>query len=244
MKRILPYLFACLPLILNAQTWEDANNAYAEGNYAEAIKAYEQLLTETPDAEIYYNLGNAYFKTGETAYAILSYERCLRLDPRHRDARFNLAFAQTRIQDNMEDKQTFFLLKWAQWLRNRMSENQWLFISVSLFLLFLVCLFVFVFTRPVALRKTAFSVSIIAFVLSLCGMWCGLSLHHRDTAREEAIVVQGIVNAKASPDKSGTDLFVLHEGTKVHITDQVGDWFQIHAGDNVGWIRIKAVERI
>ena len=243
MKRLI-YILLLFPLCAYAQSWEDANVAYSEGNYAEAVVMYENIAQTDNNAEVQYNLGNAYFRTGEVARAILAYERCLRLDPRHKDARFNLAFAESKIIDNKADTQTFFLLKWAQGFRNMLSENVWLVLSVTLFLLFIVSLFVFAFAGQLTLRKTAFAVSIIAIVLAIAGVWCGLSLHHRDTAQEEAIVMQGIVNAKASPDKSGTDLFVLHEGTKVRISDTVGEWCQVHAGDNIGWIRLKAVERI
>lgn len=233
-----------------AQTdWETANQAYADGNYEEAIIGYENLLQSSEvagaaRAEALYNLGNSYFKTGENARAILAYERCLRLVPGHQDAKFNLQFAESRIIDNIEDHHQFFLLQWAQAIRGWLSEQTWLLWSIVLFVLCLTGLFVFAFMRKTAVRKTAFYTSVLAMVLSIIAMWAGLSLHHRDMAKEEAIIVQGVVNAKSSPDKSGTDLFVLHEGTKVRIGDTVGEWCEIHVGDNIGWIREGALERI
>lgn len=233
-----------------AQTdWESANQAYADGNYEEAIIGYENMLqqpetTGAARAEVLFNLGNSYFKTGENARAILAYERCLRLVPNHQDAKFNLQFAESRIIDNIEDHHQFFLLQWAQAVRGWMSEQTWLLWSVILFILCLVGMFVFAFMRQTLVRKTAFYTGVAAFCFSLVGLWCGLSLHHRDMARTEAIIMQGVVNAKSSPDKSGTDLFVLHEGTKVRIGDTVGDWCEIHVGDNIGWIRANAMERI
>ena len=117
-------------------------------------------------------------------------------------------------------------------------------LCISAFAAFLGMLMLFFFSRSLALRKTAFALAIVLLLTSLVAFSCGLRLHTRDSYREEAIVVQGVVNVKASPDKSGTDLFVLHEGTKVRITDTLGEWCEIHAGDNIGWVRLKAVERI
>lgn len=232
-------------LPLQAQSaWDNANAAYAAGNYEEAIIGYENILQETPSAEVYYNLGNAYFKTGEIAHSILAYERCLRLNPQHKDAQFNRTFAESRIVDNLADNHQFFLRQWAQSLRNWLSESTWLTVAVVLFLLSLIGMLLFAFLHTVALRKTAFYGGVFAFVFSMLALWCGLSLHHRDMVREEAIITQGIVNAKSSPDKSGTDLFALHEGTKVRIAETVGEWCEIHVGDNIGWIRLSALERI
>ena len=115
-----------------------ANTHYAEGNYAEAAKQYEQILTETPSAEVYYNLGNAYFKQGELAQAILSYERALRLEPSMKDAKHNLQFAQSRIVDNIEDVHAFFLSNWLKAMRNALSETTWMWLSIGLFILTLV----------------------------------------------------------------------------------------------------------
>ena len=125
-----------------------------------------------------------------------------------------------------------------------MSEQSWLLWSVILFVVCLAGLFLFAFVRSTAVRKTAFYTGVLALCLSIIAMWAGLSLHHRDMAKAEAIIIQGVVNAKSSPDKSGTDLFVLHEGTKVRIGDTVGEWCEIHVGDNIGWIRANALERI
>lgn len=245
MRRTVIFLISLISLTAYAQTTlEEANRLYADANYIDAAAAYEYMLQETPSAGLYYNLGNAYFRQDELAKAILNYERALRLKPYYDDARYNLRFAQSRIIDNIEDKDAFFISKWLTALRNLLSESAWAVISISLFLLAIVGAFVFAFSKAIPLRKTGFHIAWVALLLSVCSLCFSASLHHRDKVRSEAIIMQGIVNAKASPDKSGTDLFTLHEGTKVNIRSTLNDWAEITVGDNRGWIRLNTLERI
>ena len=221
-----------------------ANANYAEGNYTEAVQQYQEVLAEQPSAEVYYNLGNAYFKQGELSQSILAYERALRLKPTMKDAKHNLQFAQTRIVDNIEDTQSFFLSSWLKTVRKSLNQQAWIIFSISLFVFALVGFFFFAFSRTIWLRKTAFYTSLVALLISICACANAGSLHKRDSLRAEAIITQGIVNAKASPDRSGTDLFTIHEGTKVRITDVIGDWCCIHVGNNIGWMQLAHLERI
>lgn len=243
------YRYIVLPTLLIsvlafAQTdFDAANAAYAEGRYEEAATIYQALIDEQPDATLYYNLGNARFKQGELAQAILNYERALRLQPNHKDAQYNLAFAQSKITDNIVE-QDFFLSAWTRAVRNSLKEQTWFFLSVSLFVLALIGLLLFLLSRETWLRKTAFHVAWLAFLFSLIAGLNTASLHKRDTLRSEAIITQGIVNGKSSPDRSGTDLFTVHEGTKVTIRETLGEWCNIRVGNYEGWIRQQTLERI
>lgn len=233
-----------LLLILLTTLFADANAQYAEGNYAEAATQYEQILQEQPTAEVYYNLGNAYFKQGELAQSILAYERALRLKPSFKDAKHNLQFAQSRIIDNIEDTQSFFLSNWLKAIRNALSQRVWMVGSIILFVMALVGFFLFAFSQTLWLRKTAFYCSVVALVISVMACANAGSLYQRDTQRSEAIITQGIVNAKSSPDRSGNDLFTVHEGTKVEIHEVIGDWCCVHVGNNIGWMPLEYLERI
>ncbi len=233
-----------LLLILLTTLFADANAQYAEGNYAEAATQYEQILQEQPTAEVYYNLGNAYFKQGELAQSILAYERALRLKPSFKDAKHNLQFAQSRIIDNIEDTQSFFLSNWLKAIRNALSQRVWMVGSIVLFIMALVGFFLFAFSQTLWLRKTAFYCSVVALVVSVMACANAGSLYQRDTQRSEAIITQGIVNAKSSPDRSGNDLFTVHEGTKVEIHEVIGDWCCVHVGNNIGWMPLEYLERI
>lgn len=233
-----------LLLIFLTTLFADANTQYAEGNYAEAALQYEQIIAEQPSAEAYYNLGNAYFKQGELAQAILAYERALRIEPSYKDAKHNLLFAQSRIVDNIEDTQSFFLSNWLKAMRNALGLPTWIGLSIALFIYTLIGLFLFAFSQTIWLRKTAFYTSMVALIISIVACVNAGSLHKRDTQRAEAIITQGIVNAKSSPDRSGTDLFTIHEGTKVEITETIGEWCCIHVGNYIGWMPLAHLERI
>lgn len=233
-----------LLFILLTTLFAEANAQYAEGNYTEAAQKYEQILSQQQSEEVYYNLGNAYFKQGELAQSILAYERALRINPSYKDAKHNLQFAQLSIIDNIEDTQSFFLSNWLKAIRNLFSQNTWTILSISLFILTLIGFFLYAFSQTVALRKTAFYTSIVAFVISIISITNAYSLYQRDHNRAEAIITQGIVNIKSSPDRSGTDLFTIHEGTKVIISETLGDWCCIHVGNYIGWMPISYLERI
>lgn len=239
-----------LLLILLSVLFTEANEQYASGNYAEAAQAYEQLLNDDSQlnnesrALVYYNLGNAYFKQGELAQSILAYERSLRLNPTNKDTRHNLRFAESRIIDNIEDTHAFFLSTWLRSLRNLLSESTWQWMSIVFFLVFCIAALIFALYRGVAIRKTGFHIAWLSLLFSIFTLCNARSLHARDTNRSEAIITQGIVNAKSSPDRSGIDLFTIHEGTKVTIHEVIGGWCNIHVGNNVGWIQISNLERI
>jgi len=246
MKRFITFLsFVLCPLsfVLAQSDFDIANAAYAEGRYEDAATLYQSMLDEQPDATLYYNLGNARYKQGELAQAILNYERALRLRPTYKEAKYNLAFTQSRITDNIVE-QDFFLSSWARAVRNRLSEQTWLILSICLFVFGLIGVLLFLLGREPWLRRTAFHSAWVALLFSLVTGLNAASLHNRDTLRNEAIITQGIVNAKSSPDRSGTDLFTLHEGTKVTIRETLGEWCNIRVGNNEGWIRLQNLERI
>ena len=208
------------------------------------IKTINQIpKLQTVLLNVYYNLGNAQFKQGELAQSILAYERALRLRPNYPDAKYNLAFAQSRITDNIVE-QDFFVSSWVRAVRNSLSEQTWIILSICLFILALVGLLLFLLGREPWLRKTAFHTAWIAVLFSLIAGLNAASLYKRDTLRNEAIITQGVVNAKSSPDRSGTDLFTIHEGTKVTIRETIGEWSNVKVGSNEGWIRLSCLERI
>ena len=240
---VISVFFICSSALFAQDAFDAANAAYADGRYEEAAAMYQTLLDEQPDATLYYNLGNARFKQGELAQAILNYERALRLKPNYKDAQYNLAYAQSRITDNIVE-QDFFLSSWARTVRNSLSERTWWSTSIGLFICALIALLLFLLGRELWLRKTAFHVAWIALLFSLIAGLNAGSLRQRNTLRNEAIITQGVVNVKSSPDRSGTDLFTIHEGTKVTIRETLGEWVNVSVGSNEGWMKAAHLERI
>ena len=210
---------------------KEAEVAYTKEDYAKAIELYEGILKSNGEsAAVYYNLGNAYYKAGKIAPAILNYERCLLLDPGDSDARFNLQMARQKTIDKIEPVGDFFLVKWFKSVENLGSADSWAKTGIVCFLLFIGCLILFFFSRWVRLKKIGFYLGILKI---------------RVINRKHAIVFAPTVTVKSSPDASGTDLFVLHEGTNVTVKSTLGEWSEIELEDgNVGWMPSKDIEKI
>jgi len=225
---------------------EIAAKCYSKGNYVESATIYEQILQKNEvDDKIYFNLGNAYFKCDRLAPAILNFERALRLNPRDADARFNLKMCQARIVDKIDPIGMFLIARWYDSLGNLFNSNGWAYVSISLFLLFIGCLFTYFFARRRWLKKTGFFVGIMLLIFSVLSFVYTAQSSHKITNPDEAILYTLSVTVKSSPDKSGTDLFVLHEGTKMKIRSILGEWSEIELEDgNVGWLLSKDIQII
>ncbi len=250
MKRFfLIYFFSLiffLPLVAQSDAIKRANDFYAKGNYQAAAQEYEKILKEEGfSPELYYNLGNAYYKMNEIGKAILNYERALRLSPRFEDARFNLQMAQQKLVDNISESSTFFIQRWLTSLINFCTSNQWFIISFILFVVTLICVFIFFFKREVSVRKIALSCGIVFLILTIvCLIFSGIR-KNEEVNHNQAIILSGVVTVKSAPDQSGTDLFQLHEGTKVTIKSSLGNWVEIKiANGSVGWLETKDMEVI
>ena len=225
--------------------WTAGVAAYTEGRWDAAQEAWESILaTGESSAVLYYNIGNACFKRSDLSHAILNYEKALKLDPSYADARYNLEFANSMIQDRIENVPEFFLKTWIRNASRTLSSGAW----AVLFLIFLAgtlaLLLFFLLSSRTALRKAGFFGGIAcALLAALC---LGFSLGQR---RDCLTMDKAIVTASVSPVKSApgggsvTDLFVLHEGTKVSVLSEVGEWCNIELSDGrQGWIRHPDIE--
>ena len=227
------------------QAQNQANIYYGEGRYSEAAEIYEALLTsETESAALNYNLGNAYYKMGEIGKAILNYERALLIAPDYSDAKHNLVIAQLKIVDKIDATEKFFISRWTGDLINLNTSNRWAYFSAILFVTCAVLMLIYTFGKGGFLRRVAFFSALAAFVISLTMLSFAFVQKNKIEKSAYAIVMDGSVSVKSSPDVSGTDLFVLHEGSKVKIKSTLSDWVEIELDGNVGWVRQKSVEKI
>ena len=239
-------LLMLLPMAANAATKADADSAYVNGNYQEAIKVYESLLKHGESAELYYNLGNAYYRTENITRAVLNYERALLLSPGDGDIRFNLQIARSKTIDKIVPESEMFFVTWYRSLVNIMSVDGWGRMALVSLALVIVLFLVYLFSARVWVQKVGFfggGILLVVFVLSNFFAW---QQRQQLLNREGAIVVAPSVTVKSTPAQNGTDLFILHEGTKVVITDgSMKSWREIRLADGKkGWIESKKIELI
>jgi len=225
---------------------EMAAVSYSKGNYNQAANLYETILHKQGLSDkVYYNLGNAYYKCDRLAPAILNFERALRLNPGDADARFNLEMCQARIVDKIDPIGMFLISRWYHSLGNLLNSNGWAYVSILFFLLFIGCLFAYFFARRRWLKKSGFFAGILLLAFSTLSLVYSAQASQRITTPDEAILFTLSVTVKSSPDKSGTDLFVLHEGSKLKIRSVLGEWSEIELEDgNVGWLLSKDIQII
>ena len=239
-------LLMLLPMAANAATKAEADSAYVNGNYQEAIKAYESLLKQGESAELYYNLGNAYYRTENITRAVLNYERALLLSPGDGDIRFNLQIARSKTIDKIVPESEMFFVTWYRSLVNIMSVDGWGRMALVSLALVIVLFLVYLFSARVWVQKVGFfggGFLLFVFVLSNFFAW---QQRQQLLNREGAIVVAPSVTVKSTPAQNGTDLFILHEGTKVVITDSsMKSWREIRLADGKKcWIESKKIELI
>ena len=247
-------LMIALPSALNAadntyidDLWTNGQEAYTQNNWQGALEAWQQIESlglESP--ELYYNIGNAYFKNDDIAHAVLYYERTLRLDPSYSDARFNLEYAHAMIQDKIESVPEFFIKSWLSSASHVLKSDTWAVLSLVMLAAFLACAVLFLLGGSPARKKTGFFTGITALLLFILCVSFASSQKSAYERLDSAVVMNSVVSVKSSPSSgSAKDLFVLHEGTKVKVLDTVGDWQNIELSDGrQGWVRSGDIEFI
>ncbi|HCO67883.1 MAG TPA: hypothetical protein DIT04_09055 [Dysgonomonas sp.] len=228
-----------------------AQAEYQEGNYRKAIELLEAEIEAQKEngkvsAQLYYNLGNAYFRVNEFPEAILNYERAQLFDPGDRDIRHNIKYANTKIEDKILTADNFIFQIWFDSIQNLLTSNTWGVISIIFFIIFVSSLFLFFFSPRLVLKKAGFYSGIVMLVLLLFTNVFAIRQKRKIENRNTAIVMAGSAPVVSSPTSSGSkELFILHAGTKVRINKSDGNWYEIEIADgNVGWIQKERIEVI
>ena len=229
-----------------AVTKNNADTEYQKGNYQQAIRDYEEILKNGESAEIYFNLGNAYYRTDNITKAVLNYERARLLSPGDDDINFNLQFARSKTIDKITPQSEMFFVTWYKSLVNFTSVDNWAKTGILCIVMALLLVLLYLFGPQLMLRKIGFFGGLAFFVIFLLSNLFAFQQKQALDNRTGAIIISPSVNIKKTPAKNSADQFVLHEGTRVDIIDKgMTDWRCICVGDGrEGWIETKAIEEI
>lgn len=227
-------------------TKSGGDSAYIKNDYKSAIQIYEALLEKGEAAEVYYNLGNCYYKTNDIAKSILNYERALLLDPGNTDIRVNLEMARAKTVDKITPIPDIFFVAWIKSLINCLSVDAWAKCGILFFMLFLVAVALFFFSKQASLKKGGFIGGIVFLILVVLSNVFASQQKAVLVNRNAAIVLVPSVTVRSTPSESGTSLFILHEGSKVELKDNsMREWKEIRLEDGkVGWVPTSSIEVI
>lgn len=222
---------------------KSANDNYTLGKYEEALNTYKNILKSGYDSEIlYYNLGNAHYKLGHIPEAIWCYEKTLLHNPQNQDAQFNLKMANLQIVDKIEPLPEMFTRKIINYVLNLFSPTIWTYISLSLFWLMVITFAMYLWLSRIKVRRTSLVFSLIFLFLGIITTYTSFHANKRIEDPNTAIVYPPNVYVKSAPEDAGTDIFIIHQGLKVKILDQVGNWYKIKLADGkIGWTPLESV---
>ncbi len=225
---------------------DSANQAYAQGRFEKSIEFYNRILAQGKEAPgIYYNLGNAYYKTYQLAPAILNYEKARLRAPQNDDIQYNLELARQQVTDKIEKIPEFFLTRWFRNFVDIFSSDTWAVVSMVTFILFLVLFSLYLYSNRLGLKKTSFWTGILALIIAVASFAFAFQQKKDITNNQQAIIFSSKVTVRSSPAESGTELFVIHEGTKVYLEEKMGEWYEIRLADgSQGWLKNTHIEPI
>jgi tetratricopeptide (TPR) repeat protein len=225
---------------------QTANELYKNNQYQLAIDEYNKLINRGYEgASLYYNLGNAHYRLGNVGYAILYYEKALKLSPSDEDAKHNLAIAKLNIKDKVDELPQFFIFNIWEGLLASFSVSGWTMIVYIIFILLLLAVIGYFFSRSVTQQRISFFVGVGFLVLLFSSISLLAVKMNKEFNIKNGIIVENIVTVKSSPDSSSKDEFVIHEGLKVRLEDKVDEWVKIRLADGkIGWIKEISIQII
>ncbi len=252
MKKIFTLVILCLLALTSvcaqipAEVFAQANKAYAAEQYQDALNGYLSLVDQgLESADLYYNLGNAYYRTGELALAILYYERASKLRPGDKEIAENIAFCYSRTEDKIDAMPSFFLVRWWQSLVGVFSPRGWMWLLIAVSVVLVVLGTCFLLAHEYTWRKNSLMAAVATLVVWLVVLVATVNASYRVNHSRTAIVTAPLSVVKSSPNESSVDKFVLHEGTKVRMLDDMDQWVKISIADgNKGWLPVSDITMI
>lgn len=235
---------------VNSQTLEElmqiGNENYKNENYSEAIESYSKILNQGfESAALYFNIGNSYFKTGQIGRAILNYERALKMNPGDEDIQFNLRLAKTRTIDNIKEVPQLFIIDWWNLLISMFSVSGWALVLLVFYLLLLMFIALYFLSNNINLQRLSIYGGIVSSVFLLIFAIVLFASYHREVSFDYGILVANSANVKVSPTEDSSDSFIIHEGIKFELQDQLDNWAKIKLADGkVGWLQVNSFEKI
>ena len=225
---------------------QKGNTYYREGAYDKAIEEYKKLVDEGyVGTSLFYNLGNANYRIGKIGYAILYYEKALELSPSDEDVKHNLDFAHLSTVDRIQPLPRFFLFDWWEALLGLFSDNGWAYVVFVFYLLVILLAGAYSYSKTVKEQKIFFFSSIAGVFLLAFSISLLVIKVKREATLKSGVIVEQAVTVKFSPDSQSTDAFMIHEGLKVNLEDQLDNWIKIRLADGkVGWVLEENVEGI
>lgn len=226
--------------------FEQANHLYRNGDFKNAATLYKKIVHNGyHNSELYYNLGNTYFKLDEIGKAILYYERAKKIYPNDEDINFNLKIANLKVVDKIETIPQLFFIEWWYSASKGFSTDSWAIITITTIWLGIILLSLFRILKSPFTRRAFFFSGILIVAITGFSLIFSIQQNKSEKSESMAIVFSPSVTVKSSPDEAGTDLFLLHEGVKVEMVDKVGNWFKIKLVDGkIGWLPSDSVEII
>ena len=222
-----------------------ADDAYSKGKYLDAIESYEAALKKGKSANLYYNLGNAYYRTDNVTRAIINYEKARLLAPGDDDIIHNLEVARSKTIDNIQPGEKIFFKVWYENIKTSMGIDTWATLSLVSLVVALLLFLVYLFVKNMMLRKVAFYLSVALVIVFILGNVFASQLKDYTTNSKCAVIVSPTATAKKTPTEQGADACILHEGTRGDVIDALKGWYEIRLADGTeGWISEKDVEVI
>lgn len=227
------------------ELFDQANSAYEQEKYDTAFALYDSIAAEFSSFELYFNAGNAAYRSDKLGQSILYYERAKRIDPSNDDLKLNLTLADERVKDRIQELPSLGVEDLWSLLTASNRLTLWSLVAIIANLVGLGLLVLWLWSRSKGLRRLAFWSGLVLVFIGFLGYGMSRATQSRIKASTEAVILAPKVEVKNSPSSNDSNAFVLHEGTRVKILQETTDWFEIRiANGNVGWLPRSSAEVI